>query len=859
MDRWQQIEALFHQARAARDAAERERVLAAVPELRSEVEALLAQENDPTLAATRTMMQAGAIAAGTRIGQYTIDSVLGEGGMGTVFLARDTKLNRPAAIKVLSRDVADADARRRFQREAQTASSLNHPHIVTVYDAGEFEGRQYLVTEFIDGGTLRDWAGTGRSWREMVELLTGVADGLAAAHQAGILHRDVKPANILVTKSGYAKLADFGLAKLADDQAPQDVARTLQKGATRPGLIVGTIAYMSPEQAGGQRLDSRGDIFSFGVVLYEMAAGRRPFRGTSDLEVLQKIIHGAPEALGEEVPVPLRALLEKALAKEPGERYQSMREMVVDLRRLLRHHEEGSVPISADRTVSKAGSAIPRVRRTWMWGSAAAALVVLAAVAFYFYPFHANADVDSIAVLPFANANNDPALEYQADGLTEEVINSLTQVPNLKVIARATVFRYKDKALDPSEAGKQFGVRAVLMGRVVKMDTTATVQADLVDTRDGSQLWGHRYSRPVTELQAIHEDIARDVIDRVRPGGEGSRRIAKQRTVVPEAYDLYLQGRRALADMTTPRIRQSMVYFQQAIARDPNYAAAYAGLADSYSYLGIFELEAPKDVMPKAKEAALKALEIDPETSEAYTSLGIVQSLYEWDWTGSEKRFRRAVELNPGGAYDQHWLGHYYETMGRWQEAEDQMRKAWTLDPLNPMYLEDMGYDLFINHRYDEAVQQLRKVTELDPEDAVAHAFLALALEGKGLTAESLAENDRARQHFRNNLFVTGTIAGVYSRHGKPDEARKLLAEIQTLAKQQYVAPLQFAIIHFALGNREDGFRFLNLATEHRDLNIQYDVTDPTFNPVRRDPRLVAVRQKVGLPEAAWAGGPFGK
>jgi tetratricopeptide (TPR) repeat protein len=333
------------------------------------------------------------------------------------------------------------------------------------------------------------------------------------------------------------------------------------------------------------------------------------------------------------------------------------------------------------------------------------------------------------------------------------------------------VFRYKGRALDPQEIGKQLGVRAVLMGRVVRMNDRATVQADLVDTTDGSQLWGRQFNRPVAELQAIHEEIVQQVIGKVQPGGADQQRLATRQMVNPEAYNLYLQGRRALADMTAPRIRQSMVYFQQAIARDSNYAAAYAGLADSYIYLGIFEIEAPREVMPKAKEAALKALELDAETAEAYTPLGIVQSLYEWDWTGSEKRFRRAVELNPGNAYDQHWLGHYYESMGQWQQAQEQMRKALALDPLNPMYGEDLGYDLFLDRRHDEAVQQLRKVVELDPEDAVGHAFLALALEGKGLRSESLAENEVARQYYRNGMFVTGTIAGTFARLGRPEEA----------------------------------------------------------------------------------------
>jgi eukaryotic-like serine/threonine-protein kinase len=831
-ERWRQVEELYQ---AARDPEKRASVLAAAdPELRREVEALLAQQGDSTVTQ---------FAAGAHLGPYKIEAPIGAGAMGEVFRARDTRLHRTVAIKVLPHDrVADPDRKRRFLQEARAASALNHPNIVVIYDISSETGTDFLVMEYVRGKNLKELiTSQGLPFTEVCRYGAQISSALAAAHAAGIVHRDIKPANIMVTPEGQIKVLDFGVAKLTEPVHAEGETRT-QIELTTPGIVVGTVAYMSPEQTRGEDLDGRSDIFSLGSVLYEAATGRLPFQGASMLAVMHEIatrVPPAPSGLGAGLPPEFDRVVERALAKSRQDRYASAAELGAVLQVLAGPAPSATLPVAP---------APPRWR--WKLAATAAAAVLLIAGALAYYLLPTRGAIDSIAVLPFTNASNDPSLEYQADGLTEELINSLTQAPNLKVMARATVFRYKGRALDPQEIGKQLGVRAVLMGRIVRMDDRATVQADLVDTKDGSQLWGRQFNRPVAELQAIHEEIAQQVVGKIQPGGGDQKRLAKRHMVDPQAYDLYLQGRRAIADVTAPRIRQSLVYFQQAIARDSNYAAAYAGLADSYSYLALFELEAPKDVMPKAKEAALKALELDNETAEAYTSLGIVESVYDWDWAGSEKRFRRAVELNPGNAYEQHWLGHYYETMGQWQDAQNQMQKALALDPLNPMYGEDVGFDLMINHRPDEAVQQLRRVIELDPEDAIAHSFLALALEAKGLTKESLAENDKARQY--GAAFVTGSIAGVYCRAGRPAEARKMLAEIESRAKQQYVAPLQQAVIHFALGENEEGFRFLNLSAEQRDFNLQYEGTDPAFNPVRRDPRLIALRQKLGLPEAAW-------
>jgi serine/threonine protein kinase/TolB-like protein/Flp pilus assembly protein TadD len=796
---------------------------------------------------------------GRQLGSYQVLSLLGAGGMGEVYRAHDSKLERDVAIKVLPAAFAhDPERLSRFQREAKMLASLNHPNIAAIYGLEEDAGRNFLVMELVPGETLRELIARGGALpvEEALGIARQIAEALEAAHEKSIIHRDLKPANVKVTPEGKVKVLDFGLAKaFAGDAAIEDLSNspTLSRAATMPGVVLGTPAYMSPEQARGKPVDKRTDIWAFGCVLYELLTRKRPFDGETVSDTIAAVLEREPDwqALPPATPEKIRDLVRRCLQKDPQRRLRDLGDARIEI------VEARTVPTPAER--ASAATTARATHPTSIWRRAALPVLALVAVALLaggalaYYRLRPRSQIDSIAVLPFANAANDPNLDYQADGLTEELINSLTQAPNLKVMARATVFRYKGRALDPQEIGKELGVRAVLMGRVVRNGDRASVQADLVDTKDGSQLWGRQYNRTLAELQTIEEEIVQQVVSKLLLSGADQKRLAKRHTVNPQAYDLYLQGRRALSELTLERVRQSMVYFQQAIARDPNYAAAYAGLADSYSYLGIMEMAAPKDVMPNAKEAALKALELDNETAEAYTSLGIVQALYEWDWAGSGKRFQRAVELNPGGAYDQHWYGHYLEMIGQWQDAQNQMQKALALDPLNPMYGEDLGYDFFINRRYDQAVEQLRQVVELDPEDPIAHAFLALALEAKGLRSESLAENERARQYSGGATWVTGTIGGIYCRGGKRAEARKMLAELKTLGKQRYVSPLQPAVIHLALGEPEEGFRLLNSAAEERSVNLQYDVTDPTFDLVRRDPRLVSLRKKLGLPEAAWA------
>ena len=503
-----------------------------------------------------------------------MEAQLGAGGMGVVYRARDTKLNRLVAIKFLSETVADAAARGRFQSEAQTASSLNHPHILTVHDVGELDGRQYLVTEFVDGGTLREWAGVERTWPQIVELLVGVADGLAAAHVAGIVHRDIKPENILVAKNGYAKLADFGLAKLFESSGDDTATRTRAAGRTRPGTIIGTVAYMSPEQASGKTVDARSDIFAFGVVLYELLARRHPFTGATPLEVLQRVQHQPAAPLGEAIAAALRAVVDKALEKDPAARYQSMRELVVDLRRLVRHTTETSAPTT-------------KVSRAWLGIAAALVLVTAGGAAFWrTRPNDAGtAQIRSIAVLPFQNLSRDPDQEFFADGTTETLISSLAQIHALDVTSRTSMMRYKGTTMTLPEIARELGVDAIVEGSVQRAGGRVRVTAQLIRASTDTHLWANDYDRDTADFLQMQAEVARAIAREieVQITPEESRQLANTRRIRPEAQEAYLLGRHFRHKDNEAGLKQAVAYFGREIELQPDYAAAYASLMPSPS------------------------------------------------------------------------------------------------------------------------------------------------------------------------------------------------------------------------------------------------------------------------------------
>jgi serine/threonine-protein kinase len=788
-------------------------------------------------------------------GPYELEAPLGKGGMGEVFRALDTKLHRSVAVKILSGQLAGPDVRRRFQREAQLASSLNHPHILTVYDAGEAEGVQYLVTEFVDGGTLKDWIKAAqRTWRDIVELLIGIADGLATAHEAHILHRDIKPENILVTRSGYAKLADFGLAKLSESLAEDDATISLSD-LSQPGLLIGTIAYMSPEQACGQKLDARSDIFSFGSVLYELLSGQKPFAGVSGPETLQKIIHTAPEPLGAGIPEELRLLVEKALAKNPAERHQSMRELTADLRALVRQEKPPVAKSTKPAPTAGVRSKSP-TRRVGLW-AASFGLIALAGAAFWYAK--ANQSVDSLAVLPFVNSSGNSQLDYLSDGISESLINTLSLVPNLAVASRNSAFRYRGKDTDARAAGRKLNVQAVLTGVVVQRGDDLSISAELIDVRNDRHLWGEQYNRKVRDLLGVQDELSKEISERLRSSLTGAEKkaIARHYTESTEAYQFYLQGRYYWNKKTAAGFNTGIEFFQKAIDADRNYAPAYAALATIYYNLANynFALMPAGEAWPKAKAAANKALEIDGSLAAAHAARALIAYQWEWDWPTAEQEFRRALELDPGSsstyeptsASTYHWYSHYLMSVGRTEESFTIGRRAFELDAGDTAISAHQGWYYLWTREPDRAIIPLKKTIEMDPTFPVAQWYLGLTYEQQGASPEAIAQFQNCVRLTNGRASMVALLGHAYAAANQEGEARSILRQLSSASKQGYVPPYPVAVIHAALNEKEDALAWLEKAYDEHDSWMPYLAIDPRLDGVRKESRFVRLLQRLKL------------
>ena len=787
---------------------------------------------------------------GRTISHYEITEKLGEGGMGVVYKARDSHLKRFVALKVLPPEkVTDPERKQRFVQEARAASALNHPNIVTVHDIDQADGVDFIAMEYVEGRTLEEKTGRkGLKLNEALKYAIQIADALAKAHSAGIVHRDLKPGNVMVTGDGRVKVLDFGLAKLTETAVrPEDETKTAQ-ASTEVGMIVGTASYMSPEQAEGKKVDARSDIFSFGSLLYEMLTGRGAFRRDTPALTLAAILHMDPAPLPAECPPEVARVITRCLRKDPERRFQHMGDVKVALEEVKEESESGTavLPVPARRA-----------RARWAWATIAAAVFALAASV---YLFHGRPAINSIAVLPFANAGSDPNAEYVSDGLTEQTINSLAELPNLRVIARATAFAYKAKSIDPKQVGKDLRVHAILMGTVVQRGDNLVVQADLVDTDDGSQLWGQQFTRKADELQSVHEEIVRRITERLRLKltEEDDKRLAKRYTETPEAYNLYTQGRHYLDEETPETIRKSQACFEQAIAKDPNYALAHAGLADSYSYLALYGLEPSREVMPKAREEALRAIQIDDAAGEGHTALGIVKLFSDWDFATAGQELRRAAELSPNNFYVRHWYAHYLEWSGRLPEAMPIMQKILDADPLSPMILEDVYIEYVAARQLEQALGTSRRLLAVAPNDPVALGSDPLIYEALGRREEAAGalEKLRAASGSAPSLRVNAGIA--LALMGKRSEAQRILADLKEATKKERIPNrMGLSLLCMALGDKDQGFAYLDQDYDARDpglaiLNNMF----PWFDFLLHEPRWAAFKRKVGLPEIAPAGVP---
>jgi serine/threonine protein kinase/Flp pilus assembly protein TadD len=840
-----------------------------------------------------------AFSEGTRLGRYEIRSKIGEGGMGEVYLAQDTKLDRKVALKILPAEVAaHPDRMKRFVQEAKAASALNHPNIITIHEIDETDSINFITTEFIDGETLRDrMRNAPMKLAEVLDVAAQVASALSAAHAAGIVHRDIKPENIMLQRDGIVKVLDFGLAKLTERLPPESVdmeAPTRAAINTNPGVVMGTALYMSPEQARGLQVDARTDIFSLGVVIYEMIAGCLPFEGSNTNEIVAAILGDKePPRLARystEVPAELERIVSKALRKDRDERYQTIKDLLLDLKSLTQELEferklERSLPprdeasgpsrqvaeptVSAARASTDGEPASATSSRTYpvssaekfgsiikqhKLGAALVLAVLLLAIGIgYWFFVHRSSNlttIDSIAVMPFENVTHDQNTEYLSDGVTESLINSLSQLPHIKVIARNSVFSYKNQTPNLQQVARQLNVQALLTGRVLMQGDTLDVRVELTDTQNNSQLWGAHYTRKAADIFAVQDEIARQVTDalRVRLTGGQQEQVTKRYTESAEAYQLYLQGRYLLNEQVAEEdLKRAVSFFDQAIALDPRYALAFAARGETVFLMGDLSLPMTEAV-PKARQDTVAALAIDPGLAEARNTLANIEYQYDWNFARGEKDFKQVIASNPNYAEAHHSYAWLLGLMGRPMESITEMKLAQQLDPVNPTYNVDLNLPYYLARQYDQSIAQSRKALEMFPNFFLPHMTLGQVLVEKGDFSAGIQELEKAKA-MESTPLVIGPLGYAYAKAGRKDEARKLLADFKEQSKTRYVLPYWMAVIYAGLNQKDDAFAWLEKAYQDREYWLCWMKMDPKLDSLRSDSRFIDLMHRIGFPE----------
>jgi serine/threonine-protein kinase len=764
--------------------------------------------------------------------------------MGEVYRARDTRLGRDVAIKVLPAHLAsDPDSLVRFEREGRAIASLAHPNILDIHDFGNEAGVLFLVTELLEGETLRQrLAGSPLPWRSAVEIGLAVADGLASAHAHGMIHRDLKPENVFMTFDGRVKILDFGLARPEPQRSSETSPTIATPTATKTGAVMGTVGYMSPEQARGSRADPRSDIFSLGCVLYEMVTGRRAFSGGSAAETLVQILREEPTDPGDlvkDLPEHVRLVILRCLSKYPESRFESARDLAFALK------------VARTESAGMRGES-PAMRQKVRPILLLAGSVVVTGLLALGVPAWLNraGPIDSLAVLPFTNADKNPGAAYLSEGITESVINSLLQLPRLRVIPRTSVFEYKG-GRDPLKAGRELDVRAVLTGHVSQIGDSLVVQAELTDVKRRSQLWGKRFQEKLSDAFAVQERIAQEILKslRLKLSGEEEERLTKRHTQDAEAYNLYLKGRHHWNNRTEEEVEKSIGFFEQAIARDPGYALAHAGLADSYVLVAFYGWRPPKEVLPKMRAAAIRALELDEGLAEAHVALADLQYLFEWDWSGAERGFRRAIELNPNYPTAHQWYANYLAVLKRPVEACAEIHRAEELDPLNPVIGMDVGLTCYyVAGDYERAIEQYRKVLELHPTFGLTYFYIGLAHVGRNDFAEAFPVLEAVKRLGPGEPDPIALLGYAFALAGQRGKAEEALEELKALAKHKYVSAIPIAWVYMGLGDKDRAFEWLEKAYEERAGRLVYLKVLRAFDPLRSDPRFEDLVRRLKFP-----------